>query len=79
MNYHLNEPAGLARLGLHLPQAEVVAYLSESVCRARFQPERGSASFAELLSSHADQIGAAMSRRFAQGPQSIFVLRPGDF
>ncbi|PXW93517.1 hypothetical protein C7444_11928 [Sphaerotilus hippei] len=57
----------------------MIAYLSESVCRARFKPAHQDPSFAELLVTNAEQITAAIARRFASGARSIFVLRPTDF
>jgi hypothetical protein len=75
--FHLNESANLAQIGL--AHSKVVAYLSESVCRARFKPAHQNASFSELLVSNAEHIAAAVSRRFASGAQSTFVLRSMDF
>ncbi|MEX8495311.1 hypothetical protein [Sphaerotilus sp.] len=75
--FHLNESAGLAQFGL--AHTKVVAYLSESVCRARFKPTHQNASFSELLATHAEHITAAVLRRFISGAESIFVLRPIDF
>jgi hypothetical protein len=37
------------------------------------------ASFSDLLVSNAEHIAAAVSRRFASGAQSTFVLRSMDF
>jgi hypothetical protein len=75
--FHLNESAGLAQFGL--AHTKVVAYLSESVCRARFKPAHRNASFSELLVTNAEHITAAVSRRFTSGTESTFVLRPTDF
>jgi hypothetical protein len=75
--FHLNASANLAQIGL--AHSKVVAYLSESVCRARFKPAHQNASFSELLVSNAEHIAAAVSRRFDSGAQSTFVLRPTDF
>lgn len=77
LQFQLNESAGLAEVTL--PRAKVTAYLSESVCRARFTHDRQDASFRELLSSNARQIRAAVSRRHATSAQRVFVMRPTDF
>lgn len=77
MNFHLNESAGLAQVTL--AKTKVTAYLSESVCRARFTPDRHDISFKDLLASNARQIRAAVWRRSAVSAQRTFVLRPIDF
>ena len=77
MSVQLNKSAGLAQVTL--AKARVTAYLSESVCRARFTPDRHDISFQDLLASNARQIRAAVWRRSAVSAQSTFVLRPADF
>lgn len=77
MSVHLNASAGLAQVTL--TKTQVTAYLSESVCRARFTPDRHDISFQDLLTSNARQIRAAVWRRSAVSAQSTFVLRPIDF
>lgn len=77
MSVQLNKSAGLAQVTL--AKSKVTAYLSESVCRARFTPDRHDISFQDLLASNARQIRAAVWRRSAVSAQSTFVLRPTDF
>ena len=77
MSVQLNASAGLAQVTL--TKTQVTAYLSESVCRARFTPDRHDLSFQDLLASNARQIKAAVWRRHAVSAQSTFVLRPMDF
>ena len=77
MSVQLNASAGLAQVTL--AKAKVTAYLSESVCRARFTPDRHDISFQDLLASNARQIRAAVWRRSAVSARSTFVLRPIDF
>lgn len=77
MSVQLNASAGLAQVTL--TKTQVTAYLSESVCRARFTPDRHDISFQDLLATNARQIRAAVWRRSAVSAQSTFVLRPTDF
>ncbi|MDZ7858643.1 hypothetical protein [Sphaerotilus sp.] len=77
MSVQLNKSAGLARVTL--AKANATAFLSESVCRAHFTPDRHDVSFQDLLTSNARQIRAAVWRRSAVSAQSTFVLRPADF